>query len=71
MGTVVIVAPVALTGLAADVGFVHFDNPMQKIGLLGRQPARILLHHVPCGLLIQVDIAGELVTGQALLGVED
>ena len=67
----IVVSLVGLAGLAAHVCFVRFDDPGQHRGLIRRHSRPDTLLHVPRGRLIQFQIAGQLVTGQAFLGVAD
>ena len=55
--------------LAADVGFVGFDDPPQQVAFVGRHRLADALLHKPRRTLIESQVAGELVARQALFGM--
>src|SRR5258708_34004436 len=57
---------VALARLAANIGFVHFDNALKQVALFKHGVANPH-SHVPRGILIDFEIAGQLASGESLL----
>lgn len=68
LGRVIVVA-VRLTRLAADVGFVRLDNAVQENAVV-YHPLPDLHSHTVGTSLIDSQVAGQLVTGDAFLGVQ-
>ena len=65
----VVVLAVRATWLASDVGFVGFDNALEEIVRSGHGGPNPVLD-VPGGLWGQLEVTGELVAAEALLGVQ-
>ena len=65
----VIVAPIGLTRLPADIGFVHFDEAGQQLAVIGERLTDAV-HHRPYRGAAHVEIARRLHRGEAFLGRE-
>lgn len=63
---------VAFSRLAADIGFIHFDDAFKKLALFGFRHRGANLHaHSPSRVLVYFKIASELAGGNTFLGVQD
>ena len=62
---------VHIAGLAADEGFIGFDMPGQllKRSLMECETNPVV--HVPCGLLRDIEIAGDLVTADPVFTIHN
>ena len=70
LGRVVIIIALITPGLPTHVSFVHFNDILEQLAFLARHGSTDPLLHVPSGLMGRLDIAPQLIAGQAFLRVD-